>query len=446
VTQATPKPRNQGASDKVVTPVTTFEDSLRAQHSQQDLIDHLVNQLPDFLGADQAVFALKRGRSFVIQNASAVANVNRESDYIQRLEKRLAAALTEETAARAFPVSLAGADGTVTLPFGIIVRLPTGQQSADRVLLMARGKPWKDPEIETAAYLGGVYAHALDAVSHRKRRIGTRAKTLMFRIGIAGILAALFLVQVRVSIIAPARIVPVDPVAITSGVAGRVTDVAVAQGDAVMAGDVLFRLDDQIAADSLLAALQQQAVAVARQGVLLKQALTNPQAREELTVAEQDVKVAEINVREATHILDRHVIKAAKGGQVLSDNPDRLLGEIIEVGTQLTQLYNPTALVLEVDIPVADGLFAYRMTGARVFLNVDPLTPRNLVVSDRPQSPRLDERGGVSYPVRMAFADPSTDLIVGMEGSAQVLAPPQPLIYTLLRRPINWIRVRLPAR
>jgi hypothetical protein len=100
----------------------------------------------------------------------------------------------------------------------------------------------------------------------------------------------------------------------------------------------LFRLDDQIAADSLLAALQQQAVAVARQGVLLKQALTNPQAREELTVAEQDVKVAEINVREATHILDRHVIKAAKGGQVLSDNPDRLLGEIIEVGTQLTQL------------------------------------------------------------------------------------------------------------
>ncbi|MEP4197843.1 MAG: biotin/lipoyl-binding protein [Aliishimia sp.] len=446
VTEVAVKARGREPSGKTTTALQVFEDGLREQDTRQDLLYHMVNQLPDFLKAEQAAYGVQKGRRFKISEASAVADVNRESDYIQRLEKRLHEALTTERSARAFPVSLADpATGAASLPFGLVLRLAADKRRPAGVLLLARAKPWKDPEVEIAAYLAGVYGHAFDAVMHRKSNLVGRFGKLFVRLALACAVAALFLVQAKVSIIAPARIVPVDPITVTSGVSGRVSDVMVAQGDKVSAGDILFRLDDQIARDGLSGALQRQAVSVARQSVLLKQALTNPQARQELTVAEQEVKVAQIDVLEATHMLERHVIKAAQDGQVLSDDPDRLLGEIVEVGTQLTQLFDPAQLALEVDIPVTDGLLAYRMIDARVFLNVDPLTPRELVVSDRPQTPRLDDRGGVSYPTRLKFEDTTADLIVGMEGSAQILAPSRPLIYTLLRRPINWLRVRLPT-
>ncbi|WP_281993531.1 efflux RND transporter periplasmic adaptor subunit [Sulfitobacter geojensis] len=446
MTEAVPKPRGRDAAGKSMTAIQTFEDGLRGQATKQDLLYHIVNQLPEFLRAEQAVYGIQKGRRFKISEASAVADVNRESDYIQRLESRLHEALHAERTTRAFAVSLADTEsGTTALPFGLALRLSARGRGPDRVLLLARGRPWKDPEIEMAAYLAGVYGHAFEAVVSRKSSFRKRIIPSFLRLAFVCALAALFLVQAKVSIIAPARVVPVDPITVTSGVSGRVSDVLVAQGDKVLEGETLFRLDDQIARDGLSAALQRQAVAIARQSVLLKQALTNPQARQELTVAEQEVKVAQIDVLEATHMLERHVIKAVRDGQVLSDNPDRLLGEIVEVGTQLVQLFDPDALALDVDIPVTDGLLAYRMTDARVFLNVDPLTPLELMLSDRPQTPRLDDRGGVSYPIQLQFKDAAAGLIVGMEGSAQISAPPKPLIYTLLRRPINWLRVRLPT-
>ncbi|MDX1742730.1 MAG: biotin/lipoyl-binding protein, partial [Ruegeria sp.] len=371
VTEAAVKPRGRDPSEKATTAVQVFEDGLRAQANRQDLLFHMVNQLPEFLKAEQAAYGIQKGRGFKISEASAVADVNRESDYVQRLEKRLYEAVTTERNARAFPISLTNAaTGTASLPFGLVLRLSADSRGPTRVLLLARGKPWKDPEVAMAAYLAGVYDHAFDAVAHRKRSLAGRFGKLLVRIGLVGAIAALLLIQAKVSIIAPARIVPVDPITVTSGVSGRVSDVMVVQGDKVSAGDILFRLDDQIARDGLSAALQRQAVSVARQSVLLKQALTNPQARQELTVAEQEVKVAQIDVLEATHLLERHVIKATQDGQVLSDDPERLLGEIVEVGTPLAQLFDPAALALEVDIPVADGLLAYRMTDARVFLNV----------------------------------------------------------------------------
>jgi hypothetical protein len=439
------KPRGRASSGEATAAVQVFEDGLRAQASRQDLLFHMVNQLPEFLRAEQATYGLQKGRKFKILEASAVADVNRESDYVQWLEGRLYEAVTNERSARAFPISLTNAaTGTASLPFGLVLRLSAGNRGPTRVLLLARGKPWKDPEVAMATYLAGVYDHALDAVGYRKRSLAQRFGKLFVRLALVGAIAALFLIQAKVSIIAPARIVPVDPITITSGVSGRVSDVMVAQGEKVSAGDILFRLDDQVARDGLSAALQRQAVSVARQGVLLKQALTNPQARQELAVAEQEVNVAQINVLEATHLLERHVIKAAQDGQVLSDNPEDLLGEAVDFGTQLAQLFDPSALVLEIDVPVADGLLAYRMTDARVFLNVDPLTPLELTVADRPQTPRLDDRGGVSYPIRLQFEEAKAGLIVGMEGSAQISAAPRPLIYTLLRRPINWLRVRMP--
>lgn len=447
MTEITVKPRGRDPKGQTANPVLAFEDNLRAKATKQDLVFHMVNQLPSFLAAEQAVYGSAKGRGFVITHASAVADVNRESDYIQKLEKRMKSVLAVDRGVRAVAVSLAdtGGEGAVTLPFGLVLRVSSPSDTVDRAILLSRSKPWKDPEVDVAAYLAGVYAHAFDAVSNRRAVGIRRAIKWAVRAAITAVIAALFLVQAKVSIIAPARIVPLDPVSVTSGVSGRVAEVLVAQGDKVAANAVLFRLDDQIAVDSLSAALQRQAVAMARQNVLLKQALTSAQARQELTVAEQEVKVAQIDVREATHLVERHVIKAPKAGQVLNDDPERLLGEVVEVGTQLAQLFDPSELALEVDVPVADGVLAYRMVEARVFLNVDPLKPRALVVSDRPQAPRLDDRGGVSYPTRLKFATPASDLIVGMEGSAQISAPPKPLIYTLLRRPINWLRVRLPA-
>ncbi len=439
-TEQTPSKRESG----VLTPIQLLEIGIREQKTFLDLADHLVNRLPPFFGADQAVFGQLFPRQFSVKAGSAVAAVSNDSPYIQKLQGKIKVALRGDNRSTQ-QLSLKDVDAQSALPFGLLIPMSLGNDNRPHAVLISKSSPWKPAEIEAATYLAQVYDHAFCAAL-RPRRWSVRSLSKWgIRFGVLAAVTVLFLVPARVSVVAPARVVASETVTVTATITGRVLEVLAQSGAPVMKGDPLFRMDDQIARDQLAGARQNLAVSLAKQTVLQRRALTDPKAREDLAVAEAEVKVAEVDVQEAQHLLERHSITALSDGEILGSDLSALKGETVDLGEPLAQIVVPGAFEVEADVSVQDGELVYQMTSAKAFLSDAPLTARELRKLRTPSQPRQDERGGVSYPVRFDLPTDNEGLVLGMEGSVQIYGDERPLIYTLLRRPIIWVRTRLPV-
>ena len=439
-----PQPATASASNGIELLLKTEADA-RKVATVGELRFLIANETMKLARARQIfLLTLKDGKPRVAQ-VSSIGKVDRDSPRIRWIET-MARALQADTGLekpREFVLPAYCAQGDSEhkdYPFRFFswVPLPDRDGKPFAGMLMAREVPWIEQDNIIAARLADTYAHAWLALTG-KRRItgGTRISWLAGALTITAIAAGF--IPVPLTVLAPAEVTSVDPRVVASPMDGVIEEILVSPNSTVEAGQPLANLAATTLRNELSVAERNVAVAEARLKQVTQSAVTDPRMRSELAVAKSELALAQARRDYAAEMLERSRIIAPASGVTVFSDPRDWTGRPVATGERIMEIADPDRLELRIDVPVADAIALGEGAKVRAFLDSDPLRPVAAAVRSTSFEAQMTENNVLAYRVYAVF-DGKAATRLGTRGTAQLYGADVPLAFYLLRRPIAAVR------
>lgn len=105
------------------------------------------------------------------------------------------------------------------------------------------------------------------------------------------------------------------------------------------------------------------------------------------------------------------------------------------------EIADPAHVEIRIDVPVADSIILSDDKRVKIFLDSDPLRPREGVIVHGDYQAKVREGGTVAFRIVAIFAENSVSPPrLGIRGTAQLYGDRVPLVYYILRRPLAVLR------
>ena len=419
------------------------EGELRQCNSLDQLWCHLANEGHGLLDADQSLVLSRCGtRRWRVQAAGGVSRPARDSalvrDY-ERLVRRLGAESGSEP--RCLDVRIEpGSDGVLPMTgHGLWVPLTQGGRCIGAGWLLVRRSPWEEAHLTLARRLANAYGHGVCALlgSRRNLHAWKRKGPWLAALVSVGLVTALALVRVPLSVLAPAEVIPQAPFVVAAPLAGVVEKILVAPGARVSRGDPLVQLVDLGLRNDFEVAERKVQVARSRALRLQQAAISRAEAKRELATAQSELRLAEAERDYARQRLGEAVIRAERSGVALYGDPQDWVGRPVKVGEALMQVADATSIAFRLDVAAPDAVNLVAGAKVSVFLDAAPLDPLEASLERASYKAVPDASGVARFEV---LATPKThdgrSPRMGLRGTARIQGAPVSLFYYLFRRPL----------
>ena len=253
------------------------------------------------------------------------------------------------------------------------------------------------------------------------------------------VLVVIALIPVRLSVLAPAELVPANPVAVRAPLDGVIKTFFVRSNDAVKVDQPLFAYDDAVLSTKLDVATEALRTTEAEQRQLGQLALTDAKARGALAAAKGAVEEKRLEVEFLRGQLERNRITAPRDGIVFIDDANEWIGRPVVAGQRILRLAEPQDKEVEAWISVGDAIALPENAPVRLYLSASPLSPVAARVRTIAYEATRRPDGIFAYRVR-ATIEGSSEHRVGLKGTARISGGRVPLIYWVMRRPIAAVR------
>jgi multidrug efflux pump subunit AcrA (membrane-fusion protein) len=427
-----------------------LEERLRAARAVPELRFSIANETFGLFAYRQAfVWDLTDGTPS-LATVSGLAQVVSASPFAQWLE-RLGRVLQahegldgEHVTAEDLPDTVA-ADWAAWLPAYLLcflIESPEGQRLG--LVAFALDEPVPDPVQPWLARLPTAWGHAWWALTGRRTRRAGRPLVTLLRWALPLAVIAAMAIPVRLSVLAPAEIAPMQAFAVSAPMDGVIREFHVLPNQTVIAGQRLFTLDDTTLRSRREVALRQLAVARADALAAAQKAFDNAASRSELAVLEGRVAERQAEVASIDQQLGRIVVTAHKAGVVVFGDTLDWEGKPVVTGERIALLADPDDAGVLVWLPVADAITLEPGAPLRLFLQVAPTSPLHASVAQSSYQATLSPEGVASYRLRARFESLSPEAArrvrIGLSGTAKLYGERAPLGYYLLRRPLAALR------
>ena len=426
------------------------EAEVRDANSVRDLILLMANETRKLTRARQIFVVMSGvGRSLEVQGVSSIPVVDRSAPLIIFIERLVRSAEKSKAlnAIHVLKMPVAGTDVVAdSYPFRELVWLPLKHKTGPLRggLVLAREQAWSDQDLIIAGRLSAAFAHALQALRGPDRNFAKKLLTLSRwqLVATAALLAALALVRVPLSALAPAEIVARDPFVVAAPIEGVIETIAVDPNQAVKRGDLLVKLADTTLRNRFEVASREVQVAEARLKQSNQIAFSDPRGMHEIGIAraELGLKIAERDF--AGELLQKSEIRAQRDGIAMYSDKRDLLGRPVAVGERILEVADAQAFEARIELPVADAITLSQGNRVRLFLDSDPLRPWTATVRRADYKAKVGENDIVSFRVvaDVVAEDGRMPPRLGVRGTAQVSGDNVALGYYLFRRPITAMR------
>ena len=298
---------------------------------------------------------------------------------------------------------------------------------------------WQENDITIVLRLAGSYAYAWKALA--KRRVGWTAQvtrpTLL--LGVAAAVGLLCL-PVRVSTVAPVKVVAKDPVVVSAPMDGVIADVAVAPNTMVQVDHLLLRYEDTNIRNQFRVAEQQLAVAVAEHAQAIQAGFGDPQRKAEVPLKAAEAALKETELRYAEEMLGQIEVRAPQAGLLLYTDKSDWVGKPVSVGERIMDIADPRRIELRIDLAVDDALLLQEGGEVMVFFDALPLESFPGAVSRTSYHAEVLPGDVLAYRVMADLTDVDSRIRIGWQGSAKVYGEKGPLAFLLFRRPFTALR------
>ena len=351
---------------------------------------------------------------------------------------------SESLPAHALWIPLAVGTNTNTSTNTNTIRATPGTRAG---LLLARDTAWVAAQLPLLTEWADIWSHAwqrLHTPSARRRIKGawrwvstmTPAKKLIYS---ALVLAFLFF-PVRLTILAPAELVPADPAVIRVPIEGVVEEFFVTPNQRVQAGQPLFKLDLTSLTSKLQVAQQEMQIASAEYRQSALQSLTDAKSRGLLTPQEGKALERQLEAEYLKKLLEKSQITSPRAGVAIFDDPLEWIGKPVMAGEKVMVVATEGQMEIEVWVPLNEAIELKTDARVTLYLNTAPFAPvvGELRYLGHEAVARPD--GSYAYRLRARITDPGTAARIGLRGTAKVSGDYVPFSYWVLRKPIVALR------
>jgi multidrug efflux pump subunit AcrA (membrane-fusion protein) len=445
----TPKPQVADAQAALLA-LLKVESEARDAASVRDLVLIMANETRKLTRARQ-IFVVMPGlaRSFEVQAVSSLPAVDRNAPLIIFIEQLVAKAAQDKKLAglTVLEPPPAGSDSVGdSYPFRALVWVPLqhGNNPYRGGLVLAREDAWVDQDLVIASRLASAFTHALQALEGPPKNIARRLLRLSrwHAVAAAAVLAALLLIHVPLSALAPAEIIARDPFVVAAPIDGVIETIAVDPNQLVKRGDLLVKFADTTLKNRFEVAAREVQVAEAKLKQSNQVAFTDPRGMHEIGIARAELalKLAERDF--ARDLLGKAEIRAQRDGIAIYSDKRELVGRPVAVGERMLEVADASALEVRIDLPVADAIALSAGARVRLFLDSEPLRPWSASVKRADYKAKIGENEVVSFRVVAELASENNRALprLGVRGTAQVSGDDVSLGLYLFRRPITAVR------
>lgn len=260
------------------------------------------------------------------------------------------------------------------------------------------------------------------------------------RIAVA-ILAVLFF-PVRLTVLAPAELVPAKPAIIRAPLDGVVGQFHVRPNDQIKAGQLLFSFDEAPIAARLEVAAQALATSQAEYRQFEQQAVTDAKSKAQLAILLGKIEEKRAEADYLRGQFERSRVVAPQDGIALFDDPTEWIGKPVQTGERIMRIASAGDVEVEAWLPLGDAIPLPKQADVNLYLAASPLSSiaANVRYLAHDSVPRPD--GTYAYRMR-ARLEGRTGHRIGLKGTAKVYGHWVPLAYWMLRRPLATVRQTL---
>ncbi|MBF0156393.1 MAG: HlyD family efflux transporter periplasmic adaptor subunit [Magnetococcales bacterium] len=329
-------------------------------------------------------------------------------------------------------------------PFSVEIPL-IAPSTGNRVLggvWFAHEEGWSDEEIALGKRLADGYAETLSRFLPTSRNLVSRFRSRRLEIAVLLLLVLVSLLPVRLSVLAPAEIAAIDPVAVTVPRDGVIAAVAVLPDRPVDKGDLLFSLDETDVRGKREIARQAFHVAEAEYQNARVSAFQEQESKTELGVLQAKLEKARLEFEYATSLLERSRVFAPKEGVLVYRDVNDWLGKPVKLGERVAFLDDPDQVEVHVRLPVADAIVLEPGSDIRMFLNISPLNPLKGKLRQVSYEAVVSPNNILTYLLKASLekgAD-SPPPRIGLMGTAKLYGREVTLFYYVMRKPLAAMR------
>ncbi len=395
------------------------------------------------------VFALAgRAENLVMKAVTSIGSVDRNSPRIRWVEAMVRSLRSEKGLEAPCDFVLPafcppGDQEHVNYPYRFVAWLPLKLRDGTVFggMLLTREVPWTEPDLLIARRLAGTYSHAWAALTG-ERRLKRRIKVKPF-LAAAGVAAiALGFYPVPMTVLAPVEVAPISPRIIAAPMDGVIDSIAVNPDQAVRKGEPLLKMSDVMLRNELAIAEQDVRVAEAKLMQVTQGAVSDPKLRADLAITRSELTVAAAKRNYARDMLQRSDVRAPADGIAIYTDRRDWVGRPVTTGERIMEVADPERMQLRIDVPVADAIAVSQGANVRAFLDSDPLKPASAKVVAASFEARMIEGDVLAYRIYAALDGEQPGMRLGIRGTAQISGEKVALAYYLFRKPISVIRQR----
>lgn len=245
---------------------------------------------------------------------------------------------------------------------------------------------------------------------------------------------------VRLSILAPAELVPAHPAIIRVPIEGVVDEFFVSPNQVVAEGQPLFKLDLTTLSSRLNVAQQETQIAASEYRQSALQSLTDARSRTQLVPQEGKAAQRKVEADYLQELLAKAQIKSPRAGIVLFDDPSEWIGKPVTAGEKVMVVATEGDVEIEAWVPVGDAIALPAEAPVTLYLNASPLSPVNGHLRYIGHEALQRPDGSYAYRLRASLNPGEHGPRVGLKGTAKISGQFVPLVYWALRKPLGTVR------
>ena len=308
-------------------------------------------------------------------------------------------------------------------------------------MLFAFDSPPKKNDMVLLEHLGETFGHALQVFRSPKPFAGLKARPPgKLKLALLALVVLLLCSRVHLTRMAPAEIVPRNPIQVTAPLDGVVKGIEVAANETVEKGDLLARMEDRTWRHEYTMALKALAVARAEYQRAERSAFKDTDSQNLLAELKAQVASRQAQATQAKDRLDRTQIRATARGTAMVPRPEYWKGRPVRTGESLLEIADPQQVEVQILLPVKDALLMKARNRVRLFLDADPLAPLEARFHHAQYRAEPVPQGHYAYRLTARLAPDTTPPRMGLRGTAKLYGPKVSLFYFLFHRPLTWLR------
>jgi multidrug resistance efflux pump len=309
-------------------------------------------------------------------------------------------------------------------------------------LVFAREEAWTPIELTLFAELARIWAHAFGAFDPRpswtlRARSWLRPTRRQRWVLIA--LAAMCVLPVQLSVLAPAEVTAKDPFVVRAPLDGVIDRLYVQPNQPVFPGTQLLALDATTLQSRYALARKDFDAAQEEYRQVAQLAVTEDKDRLEMTLRKGKVDESQVELDYTANQLARVRLTAARSGVAVFADPNDWTGKAVSIGEKIMLLADPAHVELTVWLPVADNIDVKPGGALTLYPKSSPISSYEARIDSISYRAEPTPEGVVAYRIKATFSG-NVHPVLGTMGTARTHGHRVPLIYYVLRRPLTLAR------